>query len=109
MQGKKMNPSAHLARIADPERASSALAVRRLQRSLSLVVREGFGPAWYLQWQLMVLSGKTPILVEDKRCAMGYRVAHDETASAPTREERARWYAGAKRHGTSPSSVTWQS
>lgn len=77
----------HMERIASGNR-SSGVAVRKLNRSLSLVVREGFDPDWYLQWKLLKLQGKRPVLVKDERCTLGYRVAHDEGASAPTAEEQ---------------------
>lgn len=77
----------HLTRVYD---SASNVNVRSAQRSLSLAVRNGFDPEWYLQWKLLVLQGKQPILVPDKRCHMGHRVDVDDSAPAPTHEERAK-------------------
>lgn len=78
-------------RLSDtkPDRQSTA-ATRKYARSLSLAVREGVDPTWFVEWNLLIMQGKAPILRKNGNYTSGYHVVHDDTRPSPTLEQQER-------------------
>lgn len=63
--------------------------VSRVRTNLAILLRERINEELIMDWFLTLLSGKNPIIVEDKRCAGGLRVMEDpNNRIAPSSERR---------------------
>jgi hypothetical protein len=62
--------------------------VKRVRVNLAILLREAINETLILDWFKMILSGRNPVLVEDRRVSGGLRVAEDPHNRIATSSER---------------------